>query len=124
MAKVEVLAADQERINKFGNLNTQSNTLKLELTDIEKKKAQFEAAADDLELAEAEGIIDAAPYQIGIAFLEFPVDLATEQVRADAAEFESKAAELKAKIDAKEAEMDVLRTTLYAKFGRDNINLG
>jgi prefoldin subunit 4 len=124
MAQVEVLAADQERINKFGNLNTQANTLKLELADLEKKKAQFEAAADDLELAEAEGTIDAAPYQIGIAFIEFPVDVATEQVRADATEFEAKANELKAKIAAKEEEMDLLRTTLYAKFGRDNINLG
>jgi chaperonin cofactor prefoldin len=65
MAQVEVLAVDQEKINKFGNLNTQCVALKMELADLEKKKTSFEGAGDELELAEAEGTVESTPYQIG-----------------------------------------------------------
>ncbi|KAK8900636.1 Prefoldin subunit 4 [Tritrichomonas musculus] len=124
MAELEVLASDQEKINKFGNLNTQCVALKMELEKLEKKKEQYGNANDDLEEAQMMETFDKVLYQVGTAFVELPVDTALEEVGKEKAEIEAKANSLKAQISEKESEMDVLRTALYAKFGRDNINLG
>ncbi|OHT00639.1 Prefoldin subunit 4 [Tritrichomonas foetus] len=124
MAEIEVLAGDQVKINKFGNLNTQCTALKIELEALEKKKEQYNNANDDLEEAQMMENFESAPYQIGSVFIELPIDTALEELSKDKEAIDAKVNELKAKISEKESEMDLLRTALYAKFGRDNINLG
>lgn len=124
MAEIEVLAADQEKINKFGNLNTQCTALKLELEALQKKKEQYSNANDDLEEAQMMETIENAPYLIGSVFVELPLDKAIDELTKDREEIDKKVASLQEQISAKESEMDILRTTLYAKFGRENINLG
>lgn len=124
MAEIEVLAADQAKINKFGNLNTQCTALKMELETLEKKNEQFKTATDYLEEAELMGDIETVPYQVGTAFIELPLSTASEEITKDKAEVDEKVNSLKSQIAAKEQEMDLLRTALYGKFGRENINLG
>ena len=122
MAQVEVLAEDQKRINKFGNLNSQVTALKLELESLEKTKKDIEASKEELELLE--GMEDIIPYKLGGVFIELPFDDCVKQVDADLEETENKCQVLKQQIDIRLDEMKVLRTLLYEKFGRENINLG
>lgn len=124
MAELEVLASDQAKINKFGNLNTQCVALKIELEKLEKKKEQYSNANDDLDEAQMMETFDKVLYQVGTTFVELPLDTALEEVGKEKEEIEAKVNSLKAQISEKESEMDILRTALYAKFGRDNINLG
>ena len=124
MADLEVLASDQAKINKFGNLNTQCVALKMELEKLEKKKEQYSNSNDDLEEAQMMETFDKVLYQVGTTFVELPIDTALEEVGKEKDEIEAKVNSLKAQISEKESEMDILRTALYAKFGRDNINLG
>ena len=120
----EVLAVDQEKINRFGNLNTQCIALKLELGKLEKKKEGYEEVATDLELVQLENDVEVAPYQVGTAFIELPIDTAVEEAQKDGEDMDQKIEEIKSKIAEKKAEMSLLRGALYAKFGRENINLG
>jgi prefoldin subunit 4 len=124
MADAEVLPDDQAKINRFGNLNTQCTSLRSELADLEKKKQAYTDAADELELIQGEESLDAVPYQVGSTFMIFPIDAAIEEVGKDAVPFAARADNIRALIAEKEAEMATLRTILYAKFGRDRINLG
>jgi prefoldin subunit 4 len=124
MSQPEVLPDDQARINRFGNLNTQCVALRMELADLEKKKTAYDDAGDELELAQAEDTFKAAPYQIGTAFLELPLDVAIDEVHRDAEVLAQRVAAVKAQIAEREKEMAVLRTILYTKFGREHINLG
>jgi prefoldin subunit 4 len=124
MEGVEVLAEDQAKINRFGNLNTQCNSLRSELAEIEKKKQQFSDATDELELAQAEETLDVVPYQVGNTFMIFSIEAAIEEVAKDSAPFAARADEIRGLIAEKEAEMATLRGILYGKFGRDRINLG
>ena len=123
-ATPEVLASDQEKINKFGNLNTQSRVLKLELARLEKQKDGYEGIGDVVELLQLEHDAETVPFQVGTAFIELPMDAATEEAEKDGKELEAKIADLKEKISTKKMEMAMLRKTLYDKFGSENINLG
>lgn len=120
MAQLEVLPADQEKINKFGNLNTQVTSHKMELDALIKKRQSYEDA--ELEIMEADA--EEAPYQIGNTFMVLPVDTVNEELGKDNEAVSEKISQLEAIIAEKESEMSTLRTVLYAKFGRDNINLG
>jgi prefoldin subunit 4 len=124
MGEAEVLPDDQAKINRFGNLNTQCTSLRSELADLEKKRQAYTDATDELELVQAEGTLDAVPYQVGSTFMIFPIDDAIEEVGKDAEPFAARADEIRALIAEKEAEMATLRAILYAKFGRERINLG
>ncbi|KAH0795136.1 Prefoldin subunit 4 [Histomonas meleagridis] len=124
MAQIEVLAADQEKINRFGNLNSQCIALKMELEALEKKKESYQNSNDDLEEAQMMETFDKAPYQVGNAFVVLPIDTAIEEIEHDKGLIEQKIAQIKGQIDERESEMSTLRTALYAKFGRENINLG
>ena len=120
----EVLAVDQEKINKFGNLNTQCTALKLELARLEKRKEGYEGLGETLELLELEHDAVSAPYQIGTAFIELPIDTAKDEAEKESNEIDAQIADLKDKIAGKKAEMALLRKALYDKFGKNNINLG
>jgi prefoldin subunit 4 len=124
MSQPEVLPDDQVKINRFGNLNTQCVALKMELADLEKKKAGYDDAGDELELAQGEETFQIAPYQIGTAFLGLPLDVAIDEAHRDAEALAERVAGIKAQIAEREKEMSMLRTVLYAKFGREHINLG
>jgi prefoldin subunit 4 len=124
MEAVEVVAEDQAKINRFGNLNTQCTSLRGELADLEKRKQSYTDATDELELAQAEDTADAVPYQVGGAFMVFPIDLAIEEAGKDADAISARLDEVRSQIAEKEAEMASLRVVLYGKFGRDRINLG
>ena len=120
----EVLAVDQEKINKFGNLNTQCTALKLELARLEKRKEGYDGLGETLELLELEHEAESAPYQIGTAFIELPIETAKDEAEKEANEIDAQIADLKDKIAGKKAEMALLRKALYDKFGKNNINLG
>jgi len=121
---VEVLAGDQERINRFRNLNTQCSALRLELGKLEQRREEYEGLGETLELAELEHSIDAVPYALGTAFTMLPIAPATREAERDAAEMGERISTLRATLGEKRTEMAVLRGELYAKFGRENINLG
>jgi prefoldin subunit 4 len=124
MTQVEVLEADQEKINKFGNLNSQCTALDVELAALEAKKKSYDGAAEELEMAQLEEVIDKVPFRMGTAFVELPIDISLDEVRKDCEEIGNKVEVIKAQIAEKKAEMATLRAILYGKFGRENINLG
>lgn len=120
----EVLAIDQEKINRFGNLNSQCIALHMELESLEKTKESFSNANDDLEEAQLMETFDKVPYKVGNAFIVLPIDTAIEELSNDNEKIETKIQSIKSQIAEREDEMATLRTALYSKFGRDNINLG
>ena len=122
MADIEVLADDQKRINRFGNLNTQVTALEMELKKLKKQQQDFQDASEEVELLDGEA--DFIPFKIGTAFIELPYDDAAEELQVEAAEIDKRIDVLNAMIQEKKNEMDTLRQVLYGKFGRENINLG
>lgn len=122
MAELEVLGEDQQRINKFGNLNAQCNSIQLDLEDVQQKKEHYKDAEEEALLLD--GMEDTIPYQIGTAFFELPYDDTNSQIQKDQAELDTKIEQLQEQISTRQAEMNELRNVLYAKFGKDHINLG
>ncbi|EAY15806.1 KE2 family protein [Trichomonas vaginalis G3] len=119
MAQLEVSLEDQQRINKFGNLNSQVAAYKIELEALNDKKTKYETAKEDLELE----MPDDVPYKIGTAFITLSCDDATEQLDADLAELQQRIDYVQNEIDVRDKEMKELRTVLYSKFGKENIGL-
>ena len=122
MAELEVLGEDQQRINKFGNLNAQCNAIKLDLEEIQQKKEHFQDASEEVLLLD--GDAEYIPYQIGTSFFELPYDDANSALEKDQAEINEKVSQLQGEIATREEEMKQLRNVLYAKFGQERINLG
>lgn len=123
-AAPEVLAVDQEKINKFGNLNTQCTALKMELARLEKKREGYEGIDETLELLELEHDAETAPFQIGTAFIQLPIDSAKDEAEKESKALDAAIADIKDQIAGKKAEMAILRKALYDKFGKEHINLG
>lgn len=120
MAQLEVSAEDQQRINKFGNLNSQVAAYKIELEALQDKKTKYETAHEDLELE----MPDDVPYKLGTAFITMTCDDATEELDKDLAELQERIDYIQGEIDVREKEMKELRSVLYGKFGKENIGLG
>ena len=122
MTQVEVRAEDQQRINEFGNLNSQCTALKMDLEALEKKKRDYEDSHEEVELLD--GMEDTTLYQMGTTFIEIPLDTAMERIDEDLQDIQKDIESVKGKIAEKEARMAELRSVLYGRFGRDQINLG
>ena len=116
---VEVSAEDQVRMNRYSRLNTRSKELEEEVGQLKAKIRTCEDAQEELSLVLEE---DAIMLALGEAF--FPVS--EDEAEAKISQARSLAEELKntRETEAQEifAEMDALKKSLYAKFGK-SINL-
>ena len=115
----EVNLTDQAKINEFSTLNHQFSTIQEKILTLNDKKESYHDAITELELFDDTEII---PYQVGNSFVNIPASKAIitlqESYDQTTGEIESLSLNLK-EIDRR---MAVLKTTLYAKFGK-NINL-
>ena len=111
---VNVTYEDQKRINRFSLLNKNFHEFEEEVKSLEEKLHSFEDALDEIELA-AE---DSATIMIGESFVTLTESQALDRLNNLKAECMAKLEKAKENIDSHGKEMDELKGSLYAKFGK------
>jgi len=119
IGEVEVLFEDQQRINRFGALN--GRLLEVE-QDIKSKQSQLDNAKDAVNEAEVALDDDSLRLRIGEVFVDIDSDAAGSQMKKLAKKLKKDIADLNAEKATIATESGELKTTLYAKFGKQ-INL-
>lgn len=111
---------DQQRINEFSKLNTRFTALEAKLSKLKENKEDLDDLTMDIELVDDDEML---LYHIGDIFAHMQkvdivarVEKDSELLGEQISDVESK----KADISERMAE---LKDALYAKFGRENINL-
>lgn len=117
---MEVEWADQQKINEFSKLHGRLTSHEA----CEKKLKQQKEDLDDLEmeielLDEDEKLL----YAVGDAFVYLSHSEISERLQRDKDSLEEKIEYQVAEKDKASSRMDELKAALYAKFGRENINL-
>lgn len=117
---MEVQWADQQKINEFSKLNSRLVLLEDKEKKLRENKDDLEDLAVDVELVDDD---DMLLYHIGeiFAFMR-KVDI-VERVDKDVEDLGRQIEDAEAEKSAAAARMTELKEALYAKFGRDNINL-
>ncbi|KAJ5126637.1 prefoldin subunit 4 [Penicillium atrosanguineum] len=115
----EVRREDQEKINRFSRLHQRENVLEDQLKAKQKDKEDLEEVSMELELADEDELV---PYKIGDSFFQLPLadaqamlSTSTEQIDQDVSKLEESIGDLR-------EELQQLKVSLYARFGR-SINL-
>ncbi|KAJ5204937.1 prefoldin subunit 4 [Penicillium cinerascens] len=115
----EVRREDQEKINRFSRLHQRETVLEDQLKAKQKDKEDLEEVSMELELADEDELV---PYKIGDSFFQLPLadaqsmlTTSTEQIDQDVSKLEESIGELR-------EELQQLKVSLYARFGR-SINL-
>ncbi|OQD78320.1 hypothetical protein PENDEC_c001G05112 [Penicillium decumbens] len=115
----EVRREDQEKINRFSRLHQREAVLEDQLKAKQKDKEDLEEVSMELELADEDELV---PYKIGDSFFQLPLaeaqsmlSTSTEQIDQDVSKLEESMGELR-------EELQQLKVSLYARFGR-SINL-
>ncbi|PGH28236.1 hypothetical protein AJ80_00127 [Polytolypa hystricis UAMH7299] len=117
--ETEVRREDQEKINRFSKLHQRELLLEDQLKAKHKDKEDLEEVSTELELADEDELV---PYKVGDSFISLPLEeaqslltAATEQIDEDVTKLEESMGEIK-------EELQQLKVSLYARFGR-SINL-
>lgn len=120
--QVQVLWADQQRINKFGRLNTRFQDVADEIDASSQKVENLVDAQDAIESCMEDDEEDAFAIKLGEVFVRTDEDNATEFVESRLAEARKELETQKSERDQLQKEMSQLKAKLYAKFGK-SINL-
>ena len=121
-SEIHVTYEDQCKINEFASLNARLEELKDEVTLKSQELTNIEEALkeiDDLTITDEE-TVDVLE---GGIFVKFSLEEATEQITAKKAAQESEIQALKDEMERIKDKMSGLKVELYAKLGRNNINL-
>ncbi|MES1912957.1 MAG: hypothetical protein MHM6MM_005198 [Cercozoa sp. M6MM] len=116
-AEVQVTRDDQLKINKFGVLNAELEELRDSRREARKQLRNLEAACEDVALLDEDDEDDEVLLRVGEVFIKVNPDEAEQIVERQKEEAETLVANLESRVGAVLQEMELLRTTLYAKFG-------
>ncbi|PWN98115.1 putative GIM3-Gim complex component [Tilletiopsis washingtonensis] len=116
---VEVSLADQERINAFSRLNSRAADAEARIAQLRDEKETLGDLEMELELEGEDEVL----YKIGDAFLKVPGEEALQLLARDTERVDAQLARLEAQKEQCDAGMQELKVKLYAKFGKENINL-
>lgn len=126
-SEIVVTFEDQQKINRFARLNARKEEI---MEEINGKKAILQNISDalnDIDAASLEADDDDETSAIrimeGEVFVSFGFESATSWIEMKKKETEEEIERLKSSIETIKAEMVQLKTALYAKFGKENINL-
>lgn len=122
---INVTFEDQQKINRFARLNARMEEIKEELKQKKLVMQNMDDALNEIQVAEleAEDDNDGVRLMEGEVFVQFGLDGATTWIEGKKKGVEEESASLSQAIETIKEEMNQLKTALYAKFGRDNINL-
>ncbi|KIY47275.1 Prefoldin, subunit 4, partial [Fistulina hepatica ATCC 64428] len=112
---VEVTWEDQQRINIFSKLNTRLRGINGKVEELKQEKEAIDDLSTELELADEDELV---LYKIGETFLHMPHPRAMKRLAKDQADIEERLSKLTSTADDCEQQMQQLKTTLYAKFGK------
>ncbi|KXT06687.1 hypothetical protein AC578_8556 [Pseudocercospora eumusae] len=127
----EVRKEDQDKINRFSRLHSREKDLEEELkvkqfhdvkrlVDMKQKhKEDLEEISSELELADED---DKVPYKIGDSFFSLRVPEVQELLSAAVERIDGEVSTLEEKLGEYREEMQSLKSSLYARFGK-SINL-
>lgn len=122
---ITVTFEDQQKINRFARLNARMEEIKEEQKSKKHVLQNMDDALNDISAAELEA--DDPSEGVGIregeTFVKFDFDKATEWIEDKKKGIEEEVTSLNASIETIREEMNQLKTALYARFGKDNINL-
>ena len=122
ISELQVTYEDQSKINRFASHNSKLEEIKEELINKEKELKNIEEAISEMDLYAA---LDDEGFQImeGEIFVHFTAEEALDWVTKKKEELSREVSSMKEEVDRLREEMNTLKTELYAKFGRNNINL-
>ena len=112
-ASIEVLREDQERINRFGQLNNKRHELADVLKAQKKLLEDLEDASNELMLADE----DVCKYSIGGVFVHMDSSSADDKLTEKSDEVAEEVRGLEGELGSIEGEMGDLKKLLYGKFG-------
>ncbi|KAF7712624.1 Prefoldin subunit 4 [Penicillium ucsense] len=115
----EVRREDQEKINRFSRLHQRESVLEEQLKSKQKDKEDLEEISTELELADEDELV---PYKIGDAFFHLPLPDAQSMLETSTAQIDADVSKLEDSLGELRDEMQQLKVSLYARFGR-SINL-
>lgn len=115
---MQVTFEDQQKINSFGRLNTYLQELEIEIKNLKDEIQRFEWSTEEIWTS------DNIFYNIGEMFIVMEDADQTESNINAALETKKQILENKEKLLTKiSTKMNELKSELYAKFGKNNINL-
>ncbi|KAL7301862.1 hypothetical protein TKK_0005467 [Trichogramma kaykai] len=117
---VHISFEDQQKINRFARLNAKLEDYKDELRLAQNDLQNINDAVSEIELFDDDVQI---PYHLGEVFVHENLDQTQVYLEDAKKEKESDIKDLESKCKALETLMSDLKTQLYAKFGKANINL-
>lgn len=122
--EIVVTFEDQQKINRFARLNARTEEIKEELKAKKLALQNMDDALTEISAAELEDDSDeGVRIQEGETFVKFAFDSATDWVEGKKKVLEEEVRTANSSIDTIREEMNQLKTALYAKFGKENINL-
>ncbi|CAN6638612.1 prefoldin subunit 4 [Trichomonascus vanleenenianus] len=117
--EVDVVWADQQRINEFSKLNSRLDDYEDELKKFRDEKEYIEDVMMEMELVDEE---ESVQYKIGDAFVFLLQPEVIERLEQESAKVNKLVTDLETKVETVESRMTQLKKELYAKFG-NAINL-
>ncbi|OJJ45569.1 hypothetical protein ASPZODRAFT_133407 [Penicilliopsis zonata CBS 506.65] len=115
----EVRREDQEKINRFSRLHQRESMLEEQLKAKQKDKEDLEEISTELELADEDELV---PYKIGDSFFQLPLEEAQSLLSTSTDQIDSDVSRLEESLEEIREELQQLKVSLYARFGR-SINL-
>ena len=122
---INVTFEDQQKINRFARLNARMEEIKEELKQKKLVMQNMDDALNEIQVAELEAEDDEEGIRLmeGEVFVQFGLGDASTWIEDKKKGVEEETGSLSQSIETIKEEMNQLKTALYAKFGRDNINL-
>lgn len=116
----EVTWEDQQKINRFSTLISKKDEQEALLTKLRTEKEYFDDLALELELVDEE---EKVQYKIGEIFVFMKVEKILQKIETENEKLDAKINKIDTIILGFDTELAELKSNLYAKFGRQNINL-
>ncbi|KAJ2161741.1 hypothetical protein GGF46_001245 [Coemansia sp. RSA 552] len=111
----EVTWEDQKQINEFSRLNARLETLEEEYRNQKEEMEYLDDLSMEVELMDED---EKVPYRIGDAFVLVSLEAAQERVEKSKDKIDQHVADLDKQIAGTQDQMEVLKKSLYAKFGQ------
>lgn len=120
---VNVTLEDQQKINRFARLNARLDEIREELKHKKLEMQNMDDALNEIQVAELEGEDERVRINEGEVFVQFGLSEASTWIEDKKNRVQQDVDSLSQNIETIKEEMNQLKTILYAKFGRENINL-
>lgn len=122
---INVTLEDQKKINRFARLNARMDEIRGELEQKKLVMQNMDDALNEIQVAEleAEDGDDGVRVQEGEVFVQFGLSDASTWIEDKKLRLQQELESMSQSIESVKEEMNQLKTVLYAKFGRENINL-